>query len=65
MPRPSPRRIRIALLVVLAVVVVAVLAKLALGGQEWPDSRALVHAIFILLVAGGLPLAVRLIRGRR
>ena len=65
MRKPSPRRLRIGLLIILAVVVVAGLAKLALSGQEVPDSRALVRAIFILLVAGGIPLAVWLFRGRR
>ena len=65
MRKPWLRRIRVALLAILAVVVVAGLAKLALSGQEVPDSRALVRAIFILLVAGGIPLALWLFRGRR
>ena len=65
MRKPWLRRIRVALLAILAVVVVAGLTKLALSGQDFPESRALVRAIFILLVASGIPLALWLFRGRR
>jgi hypothetical protein len=61
-PKGNPRAV---LLGVLALVVLGVLVKLAVSDQGWPDSHVLGRALFILLVAGAIPLALWLIRRRR
>jgi hypothetical protein len=49
----------------LALVAIAVLAKIALTDQAWPDSRALARGIFIVAVFGAVPLVARWVRRRR
>jgi ABC-type transport system involved in cytochrome c biogenesis permease subunit len=53
------------MIALLALVVTAVLAKIALTDQPWPDSRALVRGIFIVAVFGAVPLVARWLRRRR
>jgi hypothetical protein len=62
MPKPKIKALLIGLL---AVVVVAVLAKIVVTDQPWPDSRALGRGLFVVLVSGAVPLAAWLIRRRR
>lgn len=59
------RRLRALMIALLALVVTAVLAKIALTDQPWPDSRALVRGIFIVAVFGAVPLVARWLRRRR
>jgi hypothetical protein len=51
------RRLRLALLALLALIVAAVLAKLWITGQPWPDSRVLGRALFVVAVLVVVPVA--------
>ena len=62
MPKTRLRALTIALL---ALVVTAVLGKIALTDQAWPDSRALGRGIFIVVVFGAVPLVAWWLRRRR
>ena len=59
------KRIKALLIALLALVVIAVLAKIALTDQGWPDSRALVRGIFIVVVFGAVPVGTWWLRRRR
>lgn len=58
-------RLRALMIALLALVVIAVLAKIALSDQGWPESRALVRGIFVVVVFGAVPLVGWWIRRRR
>lgn len=60
-----PRRARAVLIALLALVVLAGLAKIAFTDQPWPESRGFLRGILLVVVFGAVPLAAWLIRRRR
>ena len=62
MPKTRLKGLMIALL---ALVAIAVLAKIAPTDQGWPDGRALVRGIFIVVVFGAVPVVTWWLRRRR
>jgi hypothetical protein len=63
-PPRTYRRLRIALLALVTLAVAAVLAKLWITGQPWPDSRVLGRGLFVVTVLVIVPIAWTLWRRR-